>query len=66
MTMIYVILAQVTVSDTLREVEKSRLIGIANPSRKIQNRRLLAKLARLFRLTQTNKYVQAIRRFENI
>ena len=63
-TMIYVILAQVMANDALREVEKNRLIETANRSRKIQNRRLLAKLARLFRLTQTSKYVQATQRFK--
>jgi hypothetical protein len=63
--MMYEILAQEMVKDALREADKNRLIKKAKQSRKIQNRQRLAKLARLFRLTQTNKYVQAIQRFEN-
>ena len=60
------ILAQEMVKDALREADMNRLIKKAKQSRKIQNRQRLAKLVRHFRLTQTNKYVQAIRRFESI
>jgi hypothetical protein len=62
--MMYEILAQEMVKDALREVDMNRLIKKAKQSRKIQNRQRLAKLTRLFRLTQTSKYVQATHRFK--
>ena len=51
--MMYEILAQVMVKDALREADRNCLIKKAKQSRQIQNRRLFAKLARLFRLTQS-------------
>jgi hypothetical protein len=53
-------LAQVKVKDALREADKQRLINIAKRSRKIQNRKRLAKLAFSFGLIQTLKSVKAI------
>jgi len=45
-------LAQVMMDDDLREVEKNRLVKIANRSRKIRNRQRLVKLASRLGLIQ--------------
>ena len=48
--MLDIYLAQAKVQDFLLEVEKYRLIQIANQSRKIQYRQWLVRLSRRFKL----------------